>query len=109
MKSDQGDALGHDKRLWPLKHPHRAPRQDCHVGLLREGKTLLKGMAVGTGDEAKDGERAFNRLQQIKLLTDLSQTIFLERRSSSLYRRQDPAVEPVQHYCPLDEGSIAWQ
>lgn len=99
----QGDGLGHDELPWPLRPPHRAPRQNRPV------RFMSGGSAEGDsdiGDEPPDGEWASNSCQ-----TSVRHVPgdFFSRTDPSSHRRQESALVLGQHLCLLGEGRIAGQ
>ena len=59
-------------RVTYYPRPHRALRQNCHVGLLHGGSAEGNG---SVGDKASNGERVSNSAA-VKLRPDMSQDIF---------------------------------
>ena len=59
-------------RVTYCPRPHRALRQNCHVGLLRGGSAEGNG---SVGDKASNGEHVSNSVA-VKLWPDMSQDMF---------------------------------
>ena len=85
---DHDDGLWHGETSWP-RRPHYAPRQTCHVGLLRGGSAQEDG---DTDDEATDGEEASN-CGRMPLL-EACRRLFFGRTEPQLTPLSRPAVVP---------------